>query len=53
MRTLKQQAVERAVKAGEAAVKSSNHISKRARKVNPPGAVYPRVRAKRRAAAET
>lgn len=50
---LEARAMKRAIRAGEAAVKSSNHISKRARKVNPPGAVYPRVRAKRRAAAET
>ena len=41
---LEQQAVARAVKAGDAAVRSDKHVSKRARKVNPPGAVYPRVR---------
>ena len=53
MRTLRQQAVERAVKAGEAAAKSDKHISKTGRrKVTPPDAGPPRVRAKRRATAE-
>ena len=50
------QAVERAVKAGEAAVRSDKHISKTRltrSKVTPPDARSPRVRAKRRAAAET
>jgi hypothetical protein len=50
------QAVERAVKAGEAAVRSEKHISKTRltrSKVTPPDAQSPCVRAKRRAAAET
>ena len=51
---LEQQAIERAVKAGEAAAKSSKHVSKRtARKVTPPDARPPRVRAKRCTDAET
>lgn len=53
---LETRAVERAVKASEAAVRSEKHISKTRltrSKVTPPDARCPRVRAKRRAAAET
>ena len=53
---LETRAVERAVKAGEAAVRSEKHISKTRltrSKVTPPDAQSPRVPAKRRTAAET
>ena len=50
---LESRAVERAVKAGDAAARSDKHVSKRAaRKVNPPDNSPLRVHTKRRSAAE-